>query len=109
MLPAITDNDGQLGGRSWTGCPELNHVPIRDKSTFSHHLRILREAGLVTKRIQGARGYARLRWDDVDRLPGSSTPTLRPGSDRHTARVQAFSTRYWLQSVPRPIRTPSVP
>jgi DNA-binding transcriptional ArsR family regulator len=31
------------------------------KSTFSHHLRILRQAGLVTKRIQGARGYAQLR------------------------------------------------
>jgi DNA-binding transcriptional ArsR family regulator len=41
------------------------------KSTFSHHLRILREAGLVTKRIQGAKGYARLRKDDVDqRFPG---------------------------------------
>jgi DNA-binding transcriptional ArsR family regulator len=41
------------------------------KSTFSHHLRILREAGLVTKRIQGARGYARLRKEDVDRrFPG---------------------------------------
>jgi len=41
------------------------------KSTFSHHLRIMREAGLVTKRIQGAKGYARLRKDDVDRrFPG---------------------------------------
>jgi DNA-binding transcriptional ArsR family regulator len=41
------------------------------KSTFSHHLRILREAGLVTKRIQGAKGYSRLRKDDVDqRFPG---------------------------------------
>ena len=41
------------------------------KSTFSHHLRIVREAGLVTKRIQGAKGYARLRKDDVDRrFPG---------------------------------------
>ncbi len=46
------------------------------KSTFSHHLRILREAGLVTKRIQGARGYARLRTDDVDqRFPACSTPS----------------------------------
>ena len=41
------------------------------KSTFSHHLRILREAGLVTKRIQGAKGYAQLRKQDVDRrFPG---------------------------------------
>ena len=41
------------------------------KSTFSHHLRIMREAGLVTKRIQGAKGYAQLRKQDVDRrFPG---------------------------------------
>jgi DNA-binding transcriptional ArsR family regulator len=41
------------------------------KSTFSHHLRILREAGIITKRIQGARGYMRLRKNDLDRrFPG---------------------------------------
>jgi DNA-binding transcriptional ArsR family regulator len=41
------------------------------KSTFSHHLRILREAGIVTKRIQGAKGYMCLRKDDLDaRFPG---------------------------------------
>ena len=41
------------------------------KSTFSHHLRIMREAGLVTKRIQGTKGYAQLRKQDVDRrFPG---------------------------------------
>ena len=38
------------------------------KPTFSHHLR---EAGIVTKRIQGARGYMSLRKDDLDqRFPG---------------------------------------
>jgi DNA-binding transcriptional ArsR family regulator len=41
------------------------------KSTFSHHLRILREAGIITKRIQGARGYMSLRKNDLDRrFPG---------------------------------------
>ena len=41
------------------------------KSTFSHHLRILREAGLITKRIEGAKGYMSLRQDDLDaRFPG---------------------------------------
>ena len=41
------------------------------KSTFSHHLRILREAGIITKRIQGARGYMSLRRNDLDRrFPG---------------------------------------
>lgn len=41
------------------------------KSTFSHHLRILREAGVCTKRIQGTRGYMSLRKADLDRrFPG---------------------------------------
>jgi DNA-binding transcriptional ArsR family regulator len=41
------------------------------KSTFSHHLRILRVAGVLTKRIQGARGYTQLRKADLDRrFPG---------------------------------------
>jgi DNA-binding transcriptional ArsR family regulator len=41
------------------------------KSTFSHHLRILREAGIITKRVQGTKGYMRLRKDDLDRrFPG---------------------------------------
>lgn len=41
------------------------------KSTFSHHLRILREAGILTKRIQGSRGYTTLRKSDLDiRFPG---------------------------------------
>jgi DNA-binding transcriptional ArsR family regulator len=41
------------------------------KSTFSHHLRILREAGVLTKRIQGTKGFTKLRKDDLDRrFPG---------------------------------------
>jgi len=41
------------------------------KSTFSHHTRILREAGIITKRIEGTRAYMGLRKDDLDtRFPG---------------------------------------
>jgi DNA-binding transcriptional ArsR family regulator len=41
------------------------------KPTFSHHLRILREAGIITKRIQGTKGYMSLRKADLDRrFPG---------------------------------------
>ena len=37
----------------------------------SRHLRILREAGIVTKRIEGAKGYMSLRKTDLDRrFPG---------------------------------------
>ncbi|NYI07528.1 ArsR/SmtB family transcription factor [Allostreptomyces psammosilenae] len=41
------------------------------KSTMSHHLRILREAGLTGTRIDGARRLVSLRRDDLDaRFPG---------------------------------------
>ena len=60
-----------LHGESW--CAQVIEeagLPMT-KPTFSHHLRILREAGIITKRIQGARGYMSLRKDDLDRrFPG---------------------------------------
>jgi DNA-binding transcriptional ArsR family regulator len=58
-------------GESW--CTQVMQEAglAMTKSTFSHHLRILREAGVVTKRHAGAKGYMRLRKDDLDsRFPG---------------------------------------
>lgn len=58
-------------GESWCAQVREQAMLPMTKSTFSHHLRILREAGVITKRIQGARGYMRLRKDDLDsRFPG---------------------------------------
>ena len=58
-------------GESWCSQVMQEAGLELSKSTFSHHLRIMREAGLVTKRIQGARGYTQLRKEDVDRrFPG---------------------------------------
>jgi DNA-binding transcriptional ArsR family regulator len=58
-------------GESW--CSQVIEeagLPMT-KPTFSHHLRILREAGIVTKRIEGAKGYMSLRKADLDvRFPG---------------------------------------
>ena len=52
------------------------------KSTFSHHLRILREAGVLTKRIQGTRGYTQLRKDDLDqRFPGLMNSIITADAD----------------------------
>jgi DNA-binding transcriptional ArsR family regulator len=54
------------------------------KSTFSHHLRILREAGIVTKRIEGTKSYMCLRKDDLDtRFPGLMDSVLT--ADAETA------------------------
>jgi DNA-binding transcriptional ArsR family regulator len=69
-------------GESW--CSQVMQeagLPM-SKSTFSHHLRILREAGVLTKRIEGARGYTRLRKDDLDRrFPGLIDSVLSADSE----------------------------
>ncbi len=58
-------------GESWCSRVMQDTGLEMSKSTFSHHLRILREAGIVTKRIQGTKSYMCLRKDDLDtRFPG---------------------------------------
>jgi DNA-binding transcriptional ArsR family regulator len=58
-------------GESWCARVMQDAGLEMSKSTFSHHLRILREAGIVTKRIQGTKSYMCLRKDDLDaRFPG---------------------------------------
>jgi DNA-binding transcriptional ArsR family regulator len=58
-------------GESWCSQVMQEAGLTLTKSTFSHHLRILREAGVLTKRIGGTRGYVRLRKEDLDqRFPG---------------------------------------
>jgi DNA-binding transcriptional ArsR family regulator len=68
-------------GESWCAQVMKEAGLEMSKSTFSHHLRILRESGLVTKRIQGARAYTRLRKDAVDqRFPGLLDSVLNAGT-----------------------------
>jgi DNA-binding transcriptional ArsR family regulator len=78
-------------GESWCAQVMEQAMLPMTKSTFSHHLRILREAGVLTKRIQGARGYTSLRKSDLDgRFPGLidsildavSAPVPQPGTSR---------------------------
>ncbi|UNO43902.1 helix-turn-helix domain-containing protein [Streptomyces sp. MST-110588] len=41
------------------------------KSTVSHHMRLMREAGLTSTRVAGRKRYVRLRREDLDaRFPG---------------------------------------
>ena len=41
------------------------------KATASHHYKVLREAGITRKRIEGSRHYLALRREDLDaRFPG---------------------------------------
>ncbi len=48
------------------------------KSTLSHHLRVLREAGVTRSRAQGTRLLISLRREDLDaRFPGLLTAVLQ--------------------------------
>ena len=48
------------------------------KSTGSHHLKVLREAGIVTAQVDGTRKYHTLRRDDLEaRFPGLLDSVLR--------------------------------
>jgi predicted transcriptional regulator len=69
-------------GESWCAQVMQEAGLAMSKSTFSHHLRILREAGILTKRIQGARGYTCLRKTDLDqRFPGLIDAILSADSE----------------------------
>jgi len=80
-------------GESW--CAQVIQeagLPMT-KPTFSHHLRILREAGIVTKRIQGAKGYMSLRTADLDRrFPGLLDAVLAADTEPASATAQAAPT-----------------
>jgi DNA-binding transcriptional ArsR family regulator len=54
------------------GAVACHEIPISvSKSTGSHHLKVLREAGIVTAHVDGTRKYHTLRRDDLDaRFPG---------------------------------------
>jgi DNA-binding transcriptional ArsR family regulator len=48
------------------------------KSTMSHHLRVLREAGVVRVRTEGTQSLISIRHDDLDaRFPGVLASILR--------------------------------
>jgi DNA-binding transcriptional ArsR family regulator len=81
MVRIIDDADGA------TACVDMN-LPI-SKSTGSHHFKVLREAGVVSCRIDGTRRYYSLRRDDLDaRFPGLVDSVLNAAAaDPRIARV----------------------
>lgn len=65
-------------GESSCGRIQLDAGLEVSKSTMSHHLRILREAGIIRSRVEGARRILTLRRDDLDaRFPGLLDAVLR--------------------------------
>ena len=61
-------------------CHEMG-LPVA-KSTGSHHLKVLREAGVVRAQVDGTRRYYTLRRDDLEqRFPGLLASVL-PSDER---------------------------
>ena len=67
------------------GAMSCGEIPLTvSKSTGSHHLKVLREAGVIRGQVDGTRRYYTLRRDDLDaRFPGLLASVL--GAERHNA------------------------
>ena len=62
-------------------CNEMG-LPVA-KSTGSHHLKVLREAGVVRAQVDGTRRYYTLRRDDLEaRFPGLLDSVVSPSRNR---------------------------
>jgi DNA-binding transcriptional ArsR family regulator len=61
------------------GAIACHEIPIPvSKSTGSHHLKVLREAGVVKAQVDGTRRYYTLRTEDLEaRFPGLLASVLR--------------------------------
>lgn len=58
-------------GEQFSCSPDALGVGHLHKSTVSHHMKIMREAGLTSTRAVGRNRYVQLRRDDLDaRFPG---------------------------------------
>ena len=72
------------GGERTCGTFELGV----SKATRSHHLRVLREAGVTRTRVEGTHRHVSLRRDDLEsRFPGLLNAVLEPA-----AQATALST-----------------
>ena len=69
-------------GESWCSRVMQDIGLEMSKSTFSHHLRILREAGVITKRMEGTKSFMSVRKADLDaRFPGLLDSILNAGAE----------------------------
>ncbi len=77
-IVGMLDNDPELS------CGRIE-VPV-SKSTLSHHLKVLREAGLTLTRAEGVQRFVSLRRNDIEtRFPGLLTCVLTQADRRAAA------------------------
>jgi DNA-binding transcriptional ArsR family regulator len=88
-------------GESWCARVMQDVGLEMSKSTFSHHLRTLREAGVITKRIDGTKSYMRVRKADLDaRFPGLIDSILNADARPVPPDGAAVSQSAWSDSSP---------
>ena len=76
----------ELAEHSEMSCGKLD-VPV-SKSTLTHHLKVLREAGLTRTRSEGVQRIVSLRREDVEaRFPGLLECVLSHSETSAVARV----------------------
>jgi DNA-binding transcriptional ArsR family regulator len=78
----------------WTcGSDVLKNTGVTiGKSTLSHHIKVLREAGLIRTRVDGIRRLATLRYDEVERRFPGLLSMLREHGPASTATQAPTST-----------------
>ena len=76
----------------WTCGSDLLHdtgITI-GKSTLSHHIKVLRDAGLIRTRVDGIRRLVTLRYDELEqRFPGLLSMLRQPSPARTVAETSA--------------------
>ncbi|MGY4922640.1 ArsR/SmtB family transcription factor [Streptomyces sp. 900105755] len=66
------------GGEQFSCAPDALGVGHLHKSTVSHHMKIMREAGITSTRAVGRNRYVQLRRADLDaRFPGLLDAVLK--------------------------------
>jgi DNA-binding transcriptional ArsR family regulator len=59
-------------------CGSFDVGVVKSKSTMSHHMRVLREAGIVRMRVEGKQSLTSLRREELEsRVPGVLDAILR--------------------------------
>jgi DNA-binding transcriptional ArsR family regulator len=74
-----------LAAKGESPCTRLQHDAglTISRTTFSHHQKVLREAGIIAARVRGTERILSLRKDDLDqRYPGLLDAILNAPDDR---------------------------
>jgi DNA-binding transcriptional ArsR family regulator len=94
--PVRLDIVAELANVPEAPCGRLGTGTGVAKSTRTHHLRVLREAGVIAMRAEGTYKYSRLRRDDLnERFPGLIDSVLAAAPPRPAGRPSALDEHCW--------------